>query len=66
MGVVYSVTCDQCGHEFDQWAGSGAMCPCCGDEADEKAPFNCPECGKRINPRLPEFEKIAYISAYWD
>ncbi|MBQ1221558.1 MAG: hypothetical protein II362_02500 [Alistipes sp.] len=54
MAMWYAVKCGGCGKEFNYVAGELMMCVGCGVESDYEAPFFCPECNRRIDPRREE------------
>lgn len=69
MGVIYRVKCERCGTEFEHQAGVGFVYACvgCGDMAvDESAPFYCPACNLRYNPREENFADKLQEVILWD
>lgn len=69
MGVIYKVQCEHCGVEFEHQVGVGFVYSCvgCGDiAADELAPFYCPSCNQRYNPRDKDFSHKLTGVTLWD
>ncbi len=44
-GQKMHFTCDACGYQWDEPAGTSHACPKCGGAAVLKVYFNCPQCG---------------------
>ena len=68
MGVIYRVKCERCGSEFEHSVGVGFAYACvgCGEVADERAPFWCPVCNRRYNPREENFADKLQEVVLWD
>lgn len=59
MGIIYNIRCKICHTEFSHFAGIGIMGMCigCGELTDVEAPFLCPACNTKIDPKAPEFDE---------
>ena len=68
MGVVYSVSCDRCGTNFEHQAGLGLIFSCvgCGESSDEHSAFYCPVCNKRYDPQSDDFGDTLTSVVNWD
>ena len=68
MGVLYTIKCEQCGSVFEHSVGVGLTYACvgCGEVADEGAPFWCPVCNRRYNPREEQFSERVQEVILWD